>query len=124
MLVYNTRLFKTKSKKKEKMKTRIQTLKFIEILIYISTFSIILYDLVLPKNISNTIYNFGIEKVALIVFGTLLSVYFFVAKDEKEYLKTKFSKKHLSSFVIVLILCLILYFMSNNMVKTALDNIK
>jgi hypothetical protein len=106
------------------MKTRIQTLKFIEILIYISTFSTILYDLVLPKNISNTIYNFGIEKIALIVFGTLLSIYFFIAKNEKEYLKTKFSKKHLSSFVIVLILCLILYFMSNNMVKTALDNIK
>jgi len=106
------------------MKTRIQTLKFIEILIYISTFSIILYDLVLPKNISNTIYNFGIEKIAFIVFGILLSIYFFIAKDEKEYLKTKFSKKHMISFIIVLILCIILYFVSNNMVKSAFNSIK
>jgi hypothetical protein len=106
------------------MKTKIQTLKVIEILIYISTFSIILYDLILPRNISNAIYNFGIEKIALIVFGILLSIYFFIAKDEKEYLKTKFNKKHLISFILVLILCLILYLMSNDMVKTAFDNIK
>jgi hypothetical protein len=92
------------------MKTKILFLKLIEILIYISSFFIILYDLILTKKYSDIIYNFGIEKFTFIIFSVLILCYILLIKDEKEYIKEMFNKKRLLNFAIALVFILLIYF--------------
>jgi hypothetical protein len=105
------------------MKTKIKKLKFIEVIIYTLTFSIIFYDLILPENISDKIYNFGVYKITFISFAILLSSYFYIAKSEREYLKSKFNKTRLIGSFIVLVICIVLYFVFKNMTGNALESI-
>ena len=75
-------------------KINIITLKLIEITIYIFTFFIILYDIILPRNLSNYIYDFGTAKLSLIFLSPLVIAYVLVGLQEKEYISKKFTKKH------------------------------
>ena len=92
------------------MSKSILKLKIVEWLIYIYSFLIITYDFILPKNIADKIYDFGPIKLTIIVSLILISLYFYLARNEHEYLKEKFSKKRIILSTIVSIGILILYF--------------
>jgi hypothetical protein len=91
---------------------QISKLKFIEYLIYFYLFFIITYDFIFPKIIADKIYEFGPVKLTIIVSATLIGLYFYLARNEKEYLKEKFSKRRIIISSIVSLLILILFFMS------------
>ncbi|CCG53512.1 Hypothetical transmembrane protein [Flavobacterium indicum GPTSA100-9 = DSM 17447] len=91
-------------------KNNITLLKLIEYSVYAFTFFIITYDFILPKNISNSIYEFGTAKLSILVLSVLIVGYILIGLKEREYLYQKFTKKHIISAFLVSIICLLLYF--------------
>lgn len=94
------------------MTNNLSKLKVVEYLIYLYLFFIITYDFILPKEIADNIYNFGPIKLTIFVTVFLVGLYFYLAKNEKEYLKEKFSKKKILISSIVSVLILTLFFIS------------
>jgi hypothetical protein len=91
---------------------KLSNLKIVEYLIYVYLFFIVTYDFILPKVIADKIYDFGPIKLTIIVSVTLIALYFYLARNEKEYLKEKFSKRRILISSIVCLLIIILFFMS------------
>jgi hypothetical protein len=86
-------------------------LKLIEYFVHLFTFFFITYDYILPKNIANNIYDFGVFKLFFIIYSILIFLYAFYGFKEKEYIKNKFTKKHLIYSTVVFTICLVIYFL-------------
>lgn len=86
--------------------------KIVEYLIYLYLIFIITYDTILPKSMANKIYEFGPLKLTIIILSLFVFLFFYFAKNQKEFLKEKFSYKRIIVSSIVSILILLLYFFS------------
>lgn len=106
------------------MKLRNQLiLKGIEGVIFIWALFITFCDFMLPKSLTDQLHQFGLVKLAILGMLVLISAYLSFGLREKDYLKHKFTTKHLSRALLVVSLCLFLYIMIMFKVSCALEQL-